>query len=79
MTCWLDFVVMTAVDGVRDEAMRAFITSLSRLAPTAPTWCPGWSAHELTAHVTAAAAERDDRQTVMRECQPGTSPVWPIR
>ncbi|WP_197694214.1 maleylpyruvate isomerase N-terminal domain-containing protein [Mycobacterium sp. 852002-40037_SCH5390672] len=40
--------------------MRAFISSLSQLQASAPTWCSGWSAHELTAHVTAAAAERAD-------------------
>lgn len=40
--------------------MREFISSLSRLAATAPTWCSGWSAHDLTAHVTAAAKERAD-------------------
>ncbi|MBV8181375.1 MAG: maleylpyruvate isomerase N-terminal domain-containing protein [Mycobacterium sp.] len=43
---------------MRDEAMRAFISGLSRLEATAPTWCAGWSVHELTAHVTAAAEER---------------------
>ncbi|MGE2813784.1 maleylpyruvate isomerase N-terminal domain-containing protein [Mycobacterium heidelbergense] len=49
---------MTAREGLRDEAMREFISSLSRLEATAPTWCSGWSAHDLTAHVTAAAQER---------------------
>lgn len=43
---------------IRDEAMRALVASLSQLQPSAPTWCTGWSAHELTAHVTAAAEER---------------------
>jgi hypothetical protein len=45
---------------LRDEAMRAFISAVSRLQATAPTWCTGWSAHEITAHVTAAAQERAD-------------------
>ena len=49
---------MTSAPRLRDEAMREFIASLSRLRATAPTWCSGWSAHELTAHVTAAAEER---------------------
>ncbi|OMC26835.1 hypothetical protein A5739_19440 [Mycobacterium colombiense] len=51
---------MTQTLSLRDEAMCAFVSSLSRLHPTAPTWCPGWSAHDLTAHVTAAAQERAD-------------------
>ena len=51
---------MKAALQLRDEAMRAFISSLSQLQATAPTWCSAWSAHELTAHVTAAAAERAD-------------------
>src|SRR5271166_1351953 len=49
---------MSADLAVRDEAMRAFIATLSALEETAPTWCPGWSVHYLTAHVAAAAAER---------------------
>jgi uncharacterized protein (TIGR03083 family) len=49
---------MTATLNLRDEAMRELISTLSALQPSAPTWCPGWSAHELTAHVTAAAEER---------------------
>lgn len=51
---------MTDSVSLRDEAMRAFISSLSKCEASAPTWCTGWSAHELTAHVTAAAAERAD-------------------
>ncbi|OBJ63672.1 maleylpyruvate isomerase N-terminal domain-containing protein [Mycobacterium colombiense] len=51
---------MTPTLSLRDEAMRAFVSSLSRLHPTAPTWCPDWSVHDLTAHVTAAAQERAD-------------------
>jgi uncharacterized protein (TIGR03083 family) len=43
---------------IRDEAMRAFISSMSQLQATAPTWCAGWSAHDLAAHVAAAAEER---------------------
>lgn len=43
---------------LRDEAMREFISTLSGLQATAPTWCAGWSAHDLTAHVAAAAEER---------------------
>jgi uncharacterized protein (TIGR03083 family) len=49
---------MEAALSLRDEAMRAFISGLSRLEATAPTWCAGWSVHEVTAHVTAAAEER---------------------
>lgn len=49
---------MTAA--LRDDAMREFVSSLSQLQATAPTWCPGWSVHDLTAHVTAAAQERAD-------------------
>jgi uncharacterized protein (TIGR03083 family) len=49
---------MEAALRLRDEAMRAFISALAPLEPTAPTWCAGWSVHELTAHVTAAAEER---------------------
>ncbi len=45
---------------VADEAMRAFISALSAVQPDAPTWCVGWSAHEVLAHVTAAAQERAD-------------------
>jgi hypothetical protein len=45
---------------LRDDAMCEFISSLSGLAATAPTWCAGWSAHDLTAHLTAAAEERAD-------------------
>jgi hypothetical protein len=51
---------MTETLSVRDEAMRAFISTLSGLQPTAPTWCAGWSAHDIAAHVTAAAEERAD-------------------
>jgi Mycothiol maleylpyruvate isomerase N-terminal domain len=40
--------------------MCAFISSLSQLQASAPTWCSGWSAHELAAPVAAAAAERAD-------------------
>jgi hypothetical protein len=49
---------MTAAPNLRDDAMRAFISSLCDVEATAPTWCSGWSAHELTAHVAAAAEER---------------------
>jgi uncharacterized protein (TIGR03083 family) len=49
---------MRTVANLRDEAMCAFISSLSQLQATAPTWCSGWSAHDVTAHVTAAAEER---------------------
>jgi uncharacterized protein (TIGR03083 family) len=49
---------MSTALNVRDEAMREFVSSLSQLAATAPTWCSGWSVHDLTAHVAAAAAER---------------------
>jgi hypothetical protein len=39
-----------------DEAT-AFLTTLDRTAPRAPTACAGWTAHELVAHLTAGAAE----------------------
>lgn len=51
---------MRAAHNLRDEAMRAFISTVSRLEATAPTWCSGWSAHDLCAHVAAAAQERAD-------------------
>lgn len=51
---------MTNAVSLRDDAMRAFISSLSQLQASAPTWCSRWSAHDLTAHVTAAAEERAD-------------------
>ena len=43
---------------LRDDAMRAFVSSVCPMEATAPTWCSGWSAHELAAHVAAAAEER---------------------
>ncbi|OBI16671.1 hypothetical protein A5712_25310 [Mycobacterium sp. E2327] len=49
---------MAQAANLRDEAMCELISSLSTLQATAPTWCAGWSAHELTAHVAAAAEER---------------------
>ncbi|MGD0381040.1 MAG: maleylpyruvate isomerase N-terminal domain-containing protein [Acidimicrobiales bacterium] len=39
-----------------DEAT-AFLETLDRTAPTSPTACAGWTAHELVAHLTAGAAE----------------------
>jgi len=39
-----------------DEAT-AFLSTLQSTAPTAPTACTGWTAHELVAHLTAGAAE----------------------
>jgi len=42
-----------------DEAT-AFLTTLDATAPTAPTACAGWTAHELVAHLTAGAAEMAD-------------------
>jgi uncharacterized protein (TIGR03083 family) len=51
-------IATIAALGLRDDAMRAFITTLSQLPATAPTWCSGWSAHDLAAHITAAAEER---------------------
>ncbi|WP_142393436.1 MULTISPECIES: maleylpyruvate isomerase N-terminal domain-containing protein [unclassified Mycobacterium] len=53
-------IALAAASKLRDEAMREFISSLSGLQATAPTWCSGWSAHDLTAHVAAAAKERAD-------------------
>jgi Mycothiol maleylpyruvate isomerase N-terminal domain len=49
---------MTTHLAVRDEAMRAFISAVTSVEATAPTWCQGWSAHYLAAHVAAAAEER---------------------
>jgi hypothetical protein len=40
--------------------MAALIASISRLEPSAPSWCIGWSAHDIAAHVTGAAQERAD-------------------
>lgn len=51
---------MTAAHDLRDEAMRAFVWAVSRVEATAPTWCSRWSAHDLCAHVAAAAQERAD-------------------
>jgi hypothetical protein len=51
-------IATIAALGLRDDAMRAFITTLSQLPATAPTWCSGWSAHDLAAHIAAAAEER---------------------
>jgi len=39
-----------------DEAI-AFLTTLARTAPDAPTACEGWTAHSLVAHLAAGAAE----------------------
>ncbi len=39
-----------------DEAT-AFLSTLQSTAPTAPTACTGWTAHDLVAHLTAGAAE----------------------
>ncbi len=39
-----------------DEAT-AFLATLEATAPTAPTACAGWTAHDLVAHLTAGAAE----------------------
>jgi mycothiol maleylpyruvate isomerase-like protein len=51
---------MTENRGITDPAMAALIGSLSRLEPSAPSWCAGWSAHDVAAHVTGAAQERAD-------------------
>lgn len=40
--------------------MRAFLAAVAGVEATAPTWSLGWSAHEVVAHVTAAAQERAD-------------------
>jgi mycothiol maleylpyruvate isomerase-like protein len=45
---------------IHDEAMREFIATVHGLSGSAPSWCAGWSVHEVTAHVTAAAIERAD-------------------
>jgi len=42
--------------GAMDEAT-AFLDTLARTAPNAPTACAQWTAHELVAHLTAGAAE----------------------
>lgn len=71
---------MTAASSLRDDAMREFVSSLSRLAPTAPTWCSGWSAHHLTAHVTAAAEERANLIEDHRAGRPARSTrPWEVR
>jgi uncharacterized protein (TIGR03083 family) len=46
----------TPTDDHLDE-VGAFFTTLLGVAPDAPTACPGWTAHELTAHLAAGAAE----------------------
>lgn len=50
----------TSVSVIGDEAMREFIATVSGLSGSAPSWCAGWSVHEVTAHVTGAAIERAD-------------------
>jgi len=50
--------VETRDPALRDEAMNEFLSALAARAPSAPTWCEGWSAHELAAHVAGAAEER---------------------
>lgn len=47
---------MTTTGKAGDEAV-AFIEALSTVAPTAPTACGEWTAHELVAHLAAGAAE----------------------
>jgi hypothetical protein len=42
-----------------DEAT-AFLTALEATPPEAPTRCAGWTAHDLTAHLAAGAAEMAD-------------------
>jgi hypothetical protein len=43
---------------IEDDAMRGFMAAVAEGEATRPTWCAGWSAHEVVAHVTAAAEER---------------------
>ncbi|MBI4942350.1 MAG: maleylpyruvate isomerase N-terminal domain-containing protein [Actinobacteria bacterium] len=35
----------------------SFLTALNGVDPGAPTWCPGWTAHDLLAHLVAGAQE----------------------
>jgi len=42
------------------EAMAAFCAAWESAGPDAPSWCAGWGAHEVAAHVTAVAAEQAD-------------------
>jgi uncharacterized protein (TIGR03083 family) len=43
---------------IRDTAMNELIATLNQVHSTAPTWCTGWSAHDIASHVGAAAQER---------------------
>ena len=58
---------------VADEAMRAFLAALEDVEATAPTWCRGWSAHEVASHVAAAAQERANLIEERLAGQPGRS------
>jgi mycothiol maleylpyruvate isomerase-like protein len=69
-----------AAPEVRDEAMRAFVSAVSSRKATAPTWCPGWSTHEVVAHVAAAAQERAnliEEHRLGQSCRPTRS--WEVR
>jgi hypothetical protein len=72
-------IATTAPLGLRDDAMRAFITSLSQLQAMAPTWCSGWSAHELAAHVAAAAEERANLIDDHLAGKPRATRPWEVR
>jgi hypothetical protein len=43
---------------MRDTAMNELIATLNQVHSTAPTWCAGWSAHDIASHIGAAAQER---------------------
>jgi uncharacterized protein (TIGR03083 family) len=45
---------------MHDHDAAAFVTTLLATSPDAPTRCAGWTAHELTAHLAAGAAEEAD-------------------
>jgi uncharacterized protein (TIGR03083 family) len=39
------------------DELDAFLTTLERTSPDAPTRCPGWTAHDLLAHLVAGTEE----------------------
>lgn len=48
---------MTVNDIVRSREAVAFLDARQHTAPDVVSACPGWTAHEVTAHLAAAAAE----------------------
>lgn len=49
----------TSHDDRKDEA-RALLGALDQVAPSAPTACAGWSAHDIVAHLAAGSKEIAD-------------------